>query len=465
MNQYDMPEEQMQYSHEAECSVIGAVLMQGSDAFDSACLDSDHFYLSLHQLLWTELKNLVLAGKHVDLISLMEVMRGADVDWAGVNEMTGIGYMSARAVSRHGEIIRGHAKARALKSAARAVVGIAADESSSIEQRVSQAVAELEAVIEEKVEQEVRPVADFATDFIDRLQSLADGETVAARPTHIPTLDKLLAGGLRDEQLVIVAARPSVGKSSFAQQLELTCAQDGIPAAFFGMEMTSREITNRTVANLGRVPLSGIKTGQLDNEGWDRVIEGVEALRTLPLWLYDQPAMTLTEVASKTRKLVRKSGVKLVVVDYLQLMKGSNRKGQDRRVELEEITRGMKQLAKQLGITVVLLSQLNRAVEQRSNPRPVMSDLKECGAIEEDADVILALWTHSKGEEGTGDLKGCAVLKNRDGQTGEVALHFDGQYQRWTESTASLNAPLTKPAAKPAGRGMDSWERSTRDHQ
>lgn len=455
MNPFDMPEEQLQYSHEAECSVIGAVLLHGPDAFDAAGLQADDFFLPVHRQLWVELSKLVLAGKHVDLVGLMDAMRGADVNWASVNDMTSIGRIGTRAVSRHGEIVRTYAKVRALQAAAREVVDIAADDSASVEQRVSQAVASLEAVVDEKTEQEARPVADFAADFIDRLQALADGEQIAARPTHIPGLDRLLAGGLRDEQLVIVAARPSVGKSSFAQQLELSCAQDGIPCAFFGMEMTSRELTSRTVANLGRVSLSGIKTGQLDGDGWDRVTEGVEALRTLPMFLYDQPAMTLAEVASKARKLVRKHGVKLVVVDYLQLMKGSSRKGQDRRVELEEITRGMKQLAKQLGITVVLLSQLNRAVEQRTNPRPVMSDLKECGAIEEDADVILALWTHRKGEEGAGDVKGCAVLKNRDGQTGEVALHFAGQYQRWSESTESLNASAVKTATAPRSRGMD----------
>lgn len=453
MNPNDLPAEQLQYSYEAEGCVIGAVLMHGPDAFDAAGVEAEDFFLPLHRQLWAGLQKLVLAGQHVDLVSLMEAMRGAEVDWAAVNELTNIGYANARTAVRHGEIIRGYAKVRALQAAARGVVEIAADESATVEQRVGQAVASLEAVIEEKAEQEARPVADFAADFIDRLQALADGEQIAARPTHIPGLDRMLAGGLRDEQLVIVAARPSVGKSSLAQQLALACGQDGVPAAFFGMEMTGRELTNRTVANLGRVPLSEIKTGKLTSDSWERVTEGVEALRTLPLFLYDQPAMTLAEVASKARKLVRKHGVKLLVVDYLQLMKGSSRKGQDRRAELEEITRGMKQLAKQLGITVVLLSQLNRSVEQRTNPRPVMSDLKECGAIEEDADVILALWTHCKGEEGAGDLKGCAVLKNRDGQTGEVALHFAGQYQRWTESTESLNAPVAKAA--PRSRGMD----------
>jgi replicative DNA helicase len=447
MNPNDLPAEEFSYSHEAECSVLGAVLSAGPDAYDAANLTASMFFQPLHQVLWTELEALVLAGKHVDVVALMERMRGAEVNWSYVHALTS-SYVSVRAAKGHAKIVRDYAKARALKAAARTVVDLAADESITIEQRVGQAVGALEAVVEERADRDVLPIGDFAADFIDRLQAMADGELTAARATNVPTLDRFLSGGLRDEQLVIVAARPSVGKSSFAQQLALSSARDGVPAAFFGMEMTSRELTNRTVANLGRVGLGGLKTGKLSSDEWTRVTDGVEALRDLPLYLYDQPAMTLAEVASKARRVVRKHGVKLIVVDYLQLMKGSSGRT-ERRVELEEITRGSKQLAKQLGITVVLLSQLNREVEKRSNPRPVMSDLKECGAIEEDADVILGLWTHRKGNEGEADIKGCVLLKNRDGQQGEFALHFDGPYQRWSESTESLQAP--KAAMQPMG--------------
>lgn len=449
MNHYDLPSEEFSYSHEAECAVISAVLNIGPDAYDATALTAAMFFQPVHQVLWVEMEKLILAGKHVNVVELMQAMRGADMDWVYVQGLAE-SYITLRAARGHAKIVRDYAKARALQSAAREVGVLANDESITIEQRVSQSVAKLEAVIEERAEKDAQPVSDFVSDFLDRLQDMADGNITPARPTHIPAMDRLLSGGLRDEQLVIVAARPSVGKSSFAQQLALNSARDGIPAAFFGMEMTSRELTNRTVANIGRAPLSGLKTGKLSSEEWTRVSEGVEALRDLPLYLYDQPGMTLAEVMSKARKLVRKHGVKLIVVDYLQLMRGSGGRV-DRRVELEEITRGSKQMAKQLGITVVLLSQLNREVEKRTNPRPVMSDLKECGAIEEDADVILALWTHRKGDEGQADIKGCAVLKNRDGQTGEVALHFDGPYQRWAESTESLSAPI-KAAAQPSSR-------------
>lgn len=434
--------------YEAECAVIGAVVEHGAEAYDAAVqhVDADSFADVLHQSLWAACERIIVQGGHVGIVDLMDAMKGgADIDWPHVQGLA-LGALSPRSVGRHAQIVAAHAKSRALTQAARDVQDIVSYDDDSVEQRVARSVAALEKVVDVRSKQEALPVESFAADFLAHLTDLADGKIVPGRPTHIPTLDKLFSGGLRDGQLVVVAARPSVGKSSFAQQIALTHATGGTVSGFFGMEMTSRELTNRTVANLGHVALGNLKTGQLLPSDWPRVAEGVERLRSLPLYLYDQPAMTLAEVASKARLLVRRYGLKTLVVDYLQLMKGSNDRS-DRRVQLEEITRGLKQLAKQLGITIILLSQLNRAVEQRTNPRPMMSDLKECGAIEEDADIVLALWTHSKGEGDAGDVKGCAVLKNRDGATGEVALHFNGPYQQWTESTVSLVAAKSSGGA------------------
>lgn len=450
MNNYDIPEAELHYSHEAECGVLSAVFMIGPEAYDATAvfITGDAFCEPLHKLLWQGCEKLILEGKYCDIVTLMERMRGIEVDWVYVNQMTQA-HTSIRMAKQHAQIIAKYAKERSLKAASFKVKELAEDTSMEVEERVAQSVVALEDVVSEKHHSEPKAIAEFAASFIDHLTDLADGNIVPGRPTNIPALDYMLSGGLRDEQLVIVAARPSVGKSSFAQQLALSAARDGVASAFFGMEMTSRELTNRTVANIGRVSLTGLKTGKMDNEEWARVTEGVEALRSLPLFLHDEPSMTLAHISSKARALVRRSNVKLLVIDYLQLMKGSNGKS-ERRTQLEEITRGLKQLAKQLRITVILLSQLNRAVEQRSNPRPIMSDLKECGAIEEDADLIFALWNHKKSTDGGADIKGLACLKNRDGITGEMALHFEGKYQKWSESTESLaeNFKTNSPAKR-----------------
>lgn len=441
MNPADFPVEQTSYSHEAEASLIGAVLMLGADAYDlaSTLVDGECFYDPLHRQLWAQAEKLVLAGKHVDVPTLMDQMRGFEVDWEYVHSLTCAGYYPKRGIQQHAEMVAANAQQRHLEAVADEVRELARDESLSLEQRISKAVLSLEGVIQVRNTVEAAPIERYAAGLLDRLQAMADGKLQPGRPTRIPMLDHKLSGGFRDGQLVIVAARPSVGKSSLAQQFALTHALDGIPSAFFGMEMSNEELTNRTTANLGRVPLGALKTGRLDHGDWELVTDAVERMRGLPLHLLEKHRMSLGDVNSQARKLVRRFGIKTLVVDYLQLMNEPPRsRDRERRVELEEITRGMKQLAKQMGITIVLLSQLNRSIESRTNPRPVMSDLKECGAIEEDADVILALWTHRKGE--CGDLKGCAILKNRDGETGDVPLHFEGAYQRWTESTESLRS-------------------------
>lgn len=198
------------------------------------------------------------------------------------------------------------------------------------------------------------------------------------------------------------------------------------------------ELTDRAVANLGRVALDGIATGKLDPDQWSRVTDAVENVRDLPLFFDEQPAMSLGDIVAKARALKRKHGLKLLAIDYLQLC-SSGKSGDSRHHQIEEISRGLKSLAKQLDITIVTLSQLNREVEKRTSGRPVLSDLKESGAIEEDADAVLMLWRHQVGQ--SGNVIGCAVPKNRQGRVGEFALHFEGAYQRWTESTESLAAP------------------------
>lgn len=440
MNAHDIPQEEFLFSTEAECAVLSAVLTQGADAYDAAAsiITADAFCDPLHRSLWQEAEKLIIAGKHVDVVAVMETMRGQDVDWGYVNQVAQ-SFISVRAVRGHAETMATYAQRRALQAAAFQVSGFAMDADLTIEQRVGASVLALESVLEGRVGTDPRPMQDFAASFIDRLMDRADGKTKPGRATGFPGLDRMMPNGMGDGKLVVIAARPSVGKSSLAQQIAERHASDGHPAAFLGMEMENDEVVDRTVANKGRVPLDAIQTGQLSDDDWSRVSEAVEAIRNLPLYLHDVPGLTLAEVASKARKLARRYGIKTLVVDYLQLMQGDPKK--DRRFQLEEITRGLKRLAKQLGITVVLLSQLNRDVEKRTNPRPQMSDLKECGAIEEDADVIIFLWDHAKGQDGAPSIKGCSLAKNRGGARGEVALHFEGQYQLWNQSTVSLAAP------------------------
>lgn len=443
MNLHDIPEEFQHWFPEAEGGVIGGLLAGGAEAFDAVAdlLAPGDFYGTLQAAAFAAVQSLVLAGNPVDLVAVYaELQRtgGSEgLDLQRLHEFTHH-FVGIRTLRYHAQLVADSAASRALQQAGEDVRSISADVSVAVADRLSQAQARLEKVQQPKGKAEPQKVEIFVAGFLDRLQDIADGKVQPGIPTQIPALDSMLGGGLKPGKQIIIAARPSVGKSSLAQQICLNVARQGHAAALFSMEMGCAELTDRAVANLGRVPLDGIATGTLDNDQWGRVSEAVEDMRDLPLFLDEQPAMSLGDIVSKARALKRKHGLKLLAIDYLQLC-ASGKTGDSRHHQIEEISRGLKALAKQLDITIVTLSQLNREVEKRTSGRPVLSDLKESGAIEEDADAVLMLWRHQVGQGS--NVIGCALPKNRQGRVGEFALHFEGAYQRWTESTESLAAP------------------------
>lgn len=448
MHPHELPQDLMLWSPEAEAGVIGGLLESGAEGYDliADIVRAESFAAAVYANAFTEIEKLIQAGKAVDMVSVYEAMRSADASSELLQELASCSmmYVGARVLRQHAEIVAERACARSLQRAAREIQGIAADESMAINDRISTAQATLEKIAQPAAKSQPRRVDEFVTGFIDRLQDIADGKVQPGIPTHIPTLDHMLGGGIKGGKQIIVAARPSVGKSSLAQQLCLNVARQGYAAAMFSMEMGCAELTDRSVANMGRIRLDGIGNGKLNDDEWGRVNEAIEAMRSLPLFFDEQPALNLADIVSRARALKRKHDLKLLAIDYLQLC-SSGKVSDSRHHQIEEISRGLKALAKQLDITVVTLSQLNREVEKRVGGRPVLSDLKESGAIEEDADVVLMLWRHKVGDHA--NTIGCAVPKNRQGRVGEFALHFEGAYQRWTESTESLAPPM-----KPIGR-------------
>lgn len=444
MNLYDLPQDAQHFSPEAEGGVIGGLLTGGAEAFDAVAdlLTAADFYAPQNSAAFAAVQTLVMAGEPVDVVAVfVELQRtGHSVELQELHEQAHQ-YVGMRSMRHHAALVADRAASRSLQQAAVDVRDIAADVSVAVADRVNQAQARLEKVQQVKNKSEPQKVEHFVAGFLDRLQDMADGKAQPGIPTQLPALDSMLGGGLKPGKQIIIAARPSVGKSSLAQQLCLNVARQGHAAALFSMEMVCAELTDRAVANLGRVPLDGMATGKMGDDDWGRVSDAVEILRDLPLFFDEQPAMSLGDIVAKARALKRKHNLKLLAIDYLQLC-SSGKAGDSRHHQIEEISRGLKSLAKQLDITIITLSQLNREVEKRSNGRPVLSDLKESGAIEEDADAVLMLWRHNAGQGSS--VIGCGVPKNRQGRVGEFALHFEGQYQRWTESTESLAAPAYK---------------------
>ena len=434
-----MPEA-LPWSPEAETSVLGA-LMLDSTAWDCVgdLLSPGHFFDARNGRIFTAVAGLVAASKPADILTVLDQLQASgSADGVDLAMLHGIAQFvpSASNLRRYAEIVAERALMRSLMRAADEVKTIAGDTSLPVAARLDKAQGVLQALQVKKARQMPAVIADTIVGLLDRVERLADGTTQPGIPTGIASLDRMLGGGFKPGKQVIIAARPSVGKSSLAEQLCINLARAGHPAAMFSMEMGREELADRAAANIGRIALDRLLSGQLEQHEWSRMTEAIEVMRNLPLYFDDQPALTLSDISAKARMLKRQHGIKLIVIDYLQLC-AAGKATDSRHHQIEEMSRGLKNLARELDITIVTLSQLNREVEKRTSGRPILSDLKESGAIEEDADVVILLSRYSTSPQGM-NVIACDVPKNRQGRVGELALSFEGMYQHWQESTVPL---------------------------
>lgn len=440
MNPHDLDPTVLPWSPESENALLGA-LMLNTAVWDAVgdLLEPKHFFSDANGRIYSAIGALVMAGKPCDLVSVLSHMQNAGtaegIDVAMLNDIAQMS-LSVGSARRYAETIAERALMRGLMEAADEVREIAIEPGLTVGERIDKAQAKLQGLAINRGAQLPVPVAEMAVDFAARVESLHRGDTEPGISSGIPGINKRLNGGFRPGKLIILAARPSIGKSSLAMQLCINLAEAGHGAAFLSLEMPKADLMDRIGANVGKILLDNVLTGNLRDCEWERLTEAVEKLKGLPLYLDDQNALTLAEVAAKGRALVRQYGIKLLVIDYLQLCGG--RKGDDKRHhQLEEISRGLKSLAKQLGITIVALSQLNRLVESRVGGKPMLSDLKESGAIEEDADVVLFLSLNHISDFGAKVIE-ADFAKNRQGRIGSTALAFDGGFQHWVDSGEAL---------------------------
>lgn len=423
------------HSVEAECGVLGGLLLNNL-AFDQVgdLVREDAFYRYENRLIFDAISGLILSGKPADIVTVFEQLKRLGKE----QEAGGLAYLdslvqyqpSAANIRRYAEIVAENAVLRRLVSASDEIACLAFGTGLlTVAERIDRAHATMEAIQSSVGRSKPTPVEDSIVSLLDRIENRHNGTLPRGIPTGIHELDRMLGGGFKGGKQVIIAARPSIGKSSLAQQFCLTAALAGHPAAFFSQEMAKDELVERGAANLGKLDLERVISGQMENDDWTRLTDAVERMRNLPLYLDDQPALTLHDISAKARMLKRQHGLKLLAVDYIQLCAASADKD-NRHHQIEQLSRGLKNLAKQLDITILTLSQLNREVEKRSNGRPILSDLKESGAIEEDADVVMLL--SRNGEEQNGfRVINCDVPKNRQGKTGGISLGFNGRYQAW----------------------------------
>jgi replicative DNA helicase len=274
---------------------------------------------------------------------------------------------------------------------------------------------------------------------IDRYSAMAEGAEPAAWTTGIPPLDRLLNGGLRPQKLIGIGARPSVGKSSVARHIAISAAAAGHTTLVLSLEMSGDELADCIVAQLGRIDSSRLQVGDFADEDWGRMTDAIDRGSKLPLHIDDEGGLTLAAIRSKAR-MVR--GLRVLVLDYLQLAV-STQKGATTNDQVAEISKGLKALAMSMGICVIVLSQLNRDIERRADKEPGLADLRDSGAIEQDVDAAVLLWTAREFDDGARRVVGWKVAKHRGGPKGKFAMEFEPAVYRWSETTASLEPPTT----------------------
>lgn len=426
------------WSFEAEASVISALLMN-SDRFDmvGGIVTAEMFNDLRHRAMFTAIAGMVMACKPVDVVTVYEAMEQAgtlgEVTLSDLQDVAQYAPANASLV-RYAEIVSERALIRGLMGAADKAREVAVLPGLTAAERLDQCQDLFQKLTAQRVTREPKAVGEFVVELLDRISDLAEGQKTPGIRTRIPTLDNLLGGGLKPGKQIVLAARPSVGKSALAMELAYAVAAQEHGAAFLSQEMESSELVERLTARIGAIELDHIATGKLSDAEWASLTDAVEQYRTLPLYIDDQPGLSLSDIQAKARKLKREHGIKLLVVDYLQLCTSADSKA-SRHHQLEPLSRGLKVLAKQLGITTVILSQLNREVEKRTNGKPTLADLKESGAIEEDADTVILL--SADGQRDNGDMVIHAeVAKNRGGKKGFVKLAFTGRHQRFVETVA-----------------------------
>ena len=346
---------------------------------------------------------------------------------------------SASNIRRYAEIVRERSILRKLVTASDEISTNAFNQQGkTVERILDEAEAKIFAIGEEgsRNTQGFQSLDTLVLDLLDLVQEKADNPMdVTGIPTGFADLDRMTSG-LQAGDMIVLAARPSMGKTSFAVNIaEHVALNEGLPVAIFSMEMGAAQLAVRIVGSIGRVNQGNLRTGKLTDEEWPRLTEAIERLRTVSLHIDETPGLTPTELRANARRLARQCGkLGLIVVDYLQLMSGSGAGSADNRAtELGEISRGLKMLAKELQCPVIALSQLNRSVEQRTDKRPMMSDLRESGAIEQDADIIMFIYRddYYNKESKEPNVAEIIIGKQRNGPTGSVKLYFQKNQTRF----------------------------------
>jgi replicative DNA helicase len=441
------------HSIEAEQSVLGGLLLDNS-AYDRIAdfVSAEDFYRFDHRIIFQHIVKLINGSRPADVITVYESLVSAGKS----EEVGGLSYLNALAqntpsaanIRRYAEIVRDRGVLRKLISVSDEIASAAFNpQGKEVKQMLDEAESKIFAIAEEGARGsqgfvEIQPLLTQVVERIDELYNRESGSDITGVPTGMVDLDRMTSG-LQPGDLIIVAGRPSMGKTAFSVNIGENVAIDsGLPVAIFSMEMGGTQLAMRMLGSVGRLDQHRLRTGRLNDEDWPRLTHAIQKMNEAQVYIDETPALSSIELRARSRRLARQCGrLGLIIVDYLQLM-SANSPGENRATEISEISRNLKGLAKELNCPVIALSQLNRSLEQRPNKRPVMSDLRESGAIEQDADLILFIYRDEVYNPDSPD-KGTAEIiigKQRNGPIGAVRMTFLGAYTKFENYTGSAPA-------------------------
>ena len=427
------------HSIEAEQSILGSLLIDGNSIDRMGELAESAFYTEAHRLIYHAIRKQSAAGKSWDVITVAEML-GAHNKLSAAGDISYIGSLahnvpSSANIAHYANIVRDHAMRREVMAAAAELTELASRKNSDVAVMMDKTQSRLMAITQSIKTEEPKSIADIMGEHLNTLERRLDAGSVKPIPTGLSSLNEILNGGWQRGQVIVLAARPSMGKSAISLHHAISAAKSGYGVLYLSMEMQASELADRAIAAMGRVDLGGIIKGEMNSSEWDGVTSAVSQSQALPLYVLDRPGLDFFQVATFARRHKRKHGLDLLVIDYLQLMSGAD--GEKRHAQIEQITRNTKTLAKELNIGIILLSQLSRKTE--TSRRPKLSDLRDSGAIEQDADIVLFIHREEVDNPETDwtNYADIYIAKQRQGALGRIGVTYIGNQVRFEEFTGT----------------------------
>jgi len=424
---------------EAEQSVLGAMLLE-KEAVPKVMQilpDSGNFYSEIHRIIYEGIINLFNQNKPVDVVALREEFKKRDK----LKDVGGAAYLAELVnfvpttanVTYYAQIVREKKILRDLLKVAASISSLSYNDSLDLDIILDKSQSLIFNITQQRIKTPFVHIKDVLKETFEHIESLYEKkEHVTGVPTGFTQLDRLTSG-FQPSDLIVIAGRPSMGKTSLALNIAQYAAVEArIPLAIFSLESAKEQLVERMLCSEARVNSQKLRTGFLSEDDWSRLTEAAAVLSEAPIYIDDTPNISVLELSAKARQLKVENNIKMIMLDYLQLMEG-NRRAENRQQQISEISRSLKALAKELSVSLVAISQLSRAVEQREDKRPRLSDLRESGAIEQDADLVLFLYreyyyTRAPEDEGIAEF---VVSKQRRGPTGKIPLVFINEYTRF----------------------------------